>query len=183
MSDIYESLVTGDSNSKIQAIKQFKLEFLAKLLAKLKQARDEFEQSKINLVQLKGGLLTFKDLLDGDDYGDISKKVDEILSDIYNDIDHVHLATNFNSKRVSLQSETTGLLRPSLTEIKDIACRIIKDLGYVENTSKLKEAFNKAGFDVNLNSLRTVLAQNKEQFNFDQKHGGWRLMQEELVPA
>lgn len=174
-----------EDNTRNQGVaKQLKLEILSKLVIKLKQARVDFEQSKNELDQLRGGLYTLRALFaDDDQHSDITKKIDEIIQDVY-EVGHGYSTADtgdsFNNVR---RPEAHGLLRPTLTDARDIAYKIIRDLGSVTNTSKLRDAFNKAGFEVNLNSLRTVLSQNKEIFNFDQEHGGWRLVEDSRVLA
>lgn len=155
---------------------QIKLNLLAKLVKMLSQAKTDFEQSKLELNKVQAGLLTLKALFSDDDNKEILKKIDEIIESVNTlEPDNVLIFSSFKERNNLKADLEAGLLRPSLSEIKDIAYKIIRNESIIPNTSKLKEAFNNEGYAVNLNSLRTILTKNKDLFVFSQARGGWTL--------
>lgn len=74
-----------------------------------------------------------------------------------------------------LHSGNSPYEKPSLAEIKEIAIESLYELGAVATTSRLLNIMVKKGYEIKHNSLRYVLSQAKNIFEYNPNQGGWQL--------
>jgi hypothetical protein len=151
---------------------QFENELKAKLLEKALTRLEITSQNLTELMaeqeRLKGFISTCKNFFEEEDNEDLVKKIELAFKKI-----KFVCANSEEGKRVFGHMIDAEATRPSLSETKDIARDLLKKLGSISTTSRFKELLRRDGYSVKLNSLRYVLSQSKDVFEYNPDKGGW----------
>lgn len=153
-------------------LNQFENELKAKLLEKALTRLEITSQNLTELIaeqeRLKGFISTCKNFFEEEDNEDLVKKIELAFKKI-----KFVCANSEEGKRVFGHMIDTEAIRPSLSETKDIAYDLLKRAGSISTTSRFKELIRREGYSVKLNSLRYVLSQSKDIFEYIPDEGGW----------
>jgi len=179
MSRIDDNLCDDNLNSQSDS-NQFENELKAKLLEKALNRLEITSQNLTELIaeqeRLKGFISTCKNFFEEEDNEDLIKKIELAFKKI-----RFVCANSEEGKRVFGHMIDTEAIRPSLSETKDIAHNILKKVGSIPTTSRLKELIRREGYSVKLNSLRYVLSQSKDLFEYNPDKGGWILKYDDNI--